>query len=236
MQWFKKQKKEENIVKGKELLEKEIKRQGYTTNELVKQEWLEAALKKFNFLHMEDLYSAIGYGGISPSHVVTRLKEEYNKTVKPDINDWRTLEKSAADNKPAQKKKKENTAGVSVKGIENVLVRFAKCCSPVPGDEIVGYVTKGRGVSVHRRDCQNIAEGFTRNDERMIEVSWLKEHGAGYQAEVQVEANDRYGLLSEITNIITVSKTTVKAINARTSNDNVAYISITLQNKRYRAA
>lgn len=228
MQWFKRQKKEENIAKGKEMLEKEIKRQGFSYNELAKQEWLEIIMKKLNIQHIEELYSAMGYGGISVLQIVSRLKEEYAKTLKPESNDWRVLEKAAAENK-VQRKKKETNAGVVVKGIDNVLVRFSKCCNPVPGDEIIGYITKGRGVSVHRKDCLNIVELIRQYDERMIEIEWSKERGTDYQAEVQIEANDRYGLLSEITSILTLSKTVVKAINARTSKDNRALISLTLQ-------
>lgn len=228
MQWFKKQKREENIAKGKEMFEKEIKRQGFSYNELVKQEWMDAIVKKLNLQHMEDLYSSMGYGGVSVSQVISRLKEDYAKTVKPESNDWRILEKASTEAK-IEKKKKDSGTGVVVKGISNVLVRFSKCCNPVPGDEIIGYVTKGRGVSIHRKDCLNIIEQLRQNDERMIEVSWSKERYVDYQAEVQIEANDRYGLLSEISNIITVSKTTVKAINARTAKDNIAFISLTLQ-------
>ncbi|HBM81958.1 MAG: bifunctional (p)ppGpp synthetase/guanosine-3',5'-bis(diphosphate) 3'-pyrophosphohydrolase [Clostridiales bacterium] len=228
MQWFKKQKKEENIAKGKELLEREIKREGFSYNELAKQEWLELILRKLNMQHIEELYAALGYGGISVLQIVTRLKEEYAKTIKNDSNDWRILEKSTSeDNKP--KKKRDSSAGVSVKGIDNILIRFAKCCNPVPGDEIIGYITKGRGVSIHRKDCINIIQQLRENDERMIEVSWTKHHGAGYQAELQIEANDRYGLLSEITNALTVSKITVTAINARTVKDGTAYINLTLE-------
>lgn len=229
MQWFKRQKKDENIPKGKELLEKEIKRQGFSASELLKQEYIEPLLKKFNIGHIEDLYASIGFGGASTVQVVSKLKEEYRKTLKPDVNDWRVLEKSSQETKPQQKRRNESGAGVDVKGMNNILVRFARCCNPVPGDDIIGYITKGRGVSIHRKDCLNIAESLSSHDERIIEVSWRKEHGTGYQAEVQIEADDRYGLLSEITNIFTMSNTVVKAINARTSKDNIAYISLTLQ-------
>ena len=228
MQWFKKQKKEENIVKGKELFEKEMKREGFLNNELLKQEWIDIVLKRYNFAHAEDMYSAIGYGGVSPIQVVTRLKDEYKKTLKPEISDWRTLEKSS-DTKQAENKKGDNSNGIVVKGNRNILVRFAKCCNPVPGDEIIGYITKGRGVSVHRKDCLNMAQRIMKADERLIQVSWIKEHAADYQAEVQIVANDRYGLLSEITNIISVSNTTVKAINARTAKEGTAYINLTLE-------
>ncbi len=228
MQWFKKQKKEENIVKGKELFEKEMKREGFLNNELLKQEWIDIVLKRYNFAHAEDMYSAIGYGGVSPIQVVTRLKDEYKKTLKPEISDWRTLEKSS-DTKQAENKKGDNSNGIVVKGNRNILVRFAKCCNPVPGDEIIGYITKGRGVSVHRKDCLNMAQRIMKADERLIQVSWVKEHAADYQAEVQIVANDRYGLLSEITNIISVSNTTVKAINARTAKEGTAYINLTLE-------
>lgn len=228
MQWFKKQKREENIVKGKELLEKEIKRQGFSYSEFMKQEWVDVVLKKLNFQHMEDLFSAIGYGGITSLQVFSRIKEEYNKTVKPDISNAKVIENAVGENK-VQRKRRDNGAGIDVKGIDNVLVRFSKCCNPVPGDEIIGYITKGRGVSVHRRDCLNIIEQIRQDDERMIEVSWSKDHGTSYQAEVQIEANDRYGLLVEITNTMASSKIIVKAINARTNKDGRAYINLTLE-------
>lgn len=229
MQWFKKQKKEENISKGREMLEKEFKRQGYTNSELLKQDWQENILKKLNLQRIDDLYAMIGYGAVSALQVVTKLKDEFVKGAKPDVSDWRTLGKTSSENQTQPKRRKSGGAGVEVKGIDNVLIRFAKCCNPVPGDDIIGYVTKGRGVSIHRSDCLNIVDNLRNHDERLIEVSWMKEHGSGYRTGIQIEATDRYGLLSEISNVLTVTDTVVSAVNAKTGKDGVAHISLTLQ-------
>ncbi len=221
-QWFKKERREENIEKGKEMLEREAKRQGYKMSLLVNGDWVEGIFKKYGFNSLDDMYSALGYGGVSTNQVLTRLIDEYRKANNQDppetiIRETRPdRERSLADH------------GISVKGIDNVMVRFAKCCNPVPGDPIIGYITKGRGVSVHRGDCINLSDGSVDTN-RLIEVSWVGEHKASYNAEIQLVARDRRAILADITNAIADIKINVTAINARTARNKLVVINITME-------
>lgn len=226
-QWFKKENREVNIVRGRENIEKELKKQGLTYNQLFKTEWVELMLRKFNFNTLDDMFSAVGYGGIGSSKVIARLKEEYRKTLKPE--ELEALEKELQVKQEKEKKKKvipEN--GVIVKGIDNCLVRLSKCCNPVPGDEIVGYITRGRGVSVHRSDCTNVS-GNRGEDERLIEVKWYTSPNVAYKADIMVVADDRTSLLMEITNATAEAKIPLKAMNARTTKDRMAIINLMLE-------
>ncbi len=226
-QWFKKEKREENIERGKELIEKEIKKQGLNAQTLLKLELFDAALKKYNFHTLDEMYAAVGLDAITSRKVISRLKEEYRKTLPADEQKKILLEA----NKEKGKKKSESTkpeSGVIVKGVDNCLVRLSKCCNPVPGDSIVGYITRGRGVSVHRDDCINVKNAID-GDTRLIEVSWYKGKSASYQAELTVKAHDRTQLLMEITNVIGDARIPLKAINARTTKDHVAIMNLTVE-------
>ncbi len=229
-QWFKKENREENVLRGREAVDRELKKQGLTYNQLFKNEWIELMLKKFNFNSIDDMFSAVGYGGIGASKIVTRLKEEYRKTVKPDeLEEALEQELLAKQEKEKDKRRKsvpEN--GVIVKGIDNCLVRLSRCCNPVPGDDIIGYITRGRGVSVHRSDCTNVVNNSSE-DERLIEVKWYTASNVAYKADITVMANDRTALLMEITNAIGEAKIPLKAINARTTRDQIAIINLTLE-------
>jgi len=226
-QWFKKEKREENILRGKELVEKELKKHGLTHAELFKPEWVEIVLKKYTFQTLDDLYAGIGYGGITANKVISRLKEEYRKFVKEE-----ETEPQAADPqkllKEEQKKKKASENGIIVKGIDNCLVRIAHCCNPVPGDAIVGYITRGRGVSVHRADCVNMADRNIGED-RIIEVRWNTVENASYLADLNLLANDRTSLIMDISNTIGEDKIPLKGINARTTREQIAIIDISLE-------
>lgn len=225
-QWFKKEKREENIQKGKESLEKEVRRHGFTPSQLLKTEWLEAIYKKLSLHSLDDLYSSLGYGGVTANQIVVKLKEEYRKSVKADGTERETLEKQVE--KAQEKRKKHHSTGVRVKGIDNIMVRFSKCCNPVPGDEILGYITKGRGVSVHRKDCPNVADLMTE-EERLIEVEWNNQTKVVYNADVEIRANDRKGLLAEITIIIDESKVNIVSFHSRTTKDKMAIINFILE-------
>ena len=229
-QWFKRENREENIERGRESIDRELKKQGLTYNQLFKNDWVEIMLKKFNFNSLEDMFSAVGYGGIGASKVVSRLKEEFRKTVKPDELEAE-LEREAQARLEKEKEKKRKTIpenGIIVKGIDNCLVRLSRCCNPVPGDDIIGYITRGRGVSVHRSDCTNVA-GSRGEDERLIEVKWYTAINVAYKADITVMANDRTALLMEITNTIGEAKIPLKAINARTTREQIAIINLTLE-------
>ena len=226
-QWFKKENREENVLRGKENIERELKKQGMTYSQLFKNEWIEIILKKFNFNSLEDMYSAVGYGGITSSKIVARLKDEYRKTVKADELEPDAAE-TEAQNKADKKKKNIPESGIIVKGIDNCLVRLSRCCNPVPGDKIIGYITRGRGVSVHRADCTNVT-GNLNDEGRLIEVSWYSASNVAYKADITLMANDRAALLMEITNVIAEAKLHLKAINARTTRDQLVIINLTLE-------
>lgn len=226
-QWLKKEKRDENVVKGKEMVEKELKKQSLTFSQLFKGEWVEPILKKHTFNNLDDLYASIGFGAITANKVISRLKEEWKKTLKPE--ELQQIILDTVQQRGEKKKKSVPENGVVVKGIDNCLVRLSRCCNPVPGDEIIGYITRGRGVSVHRKDCTNVIHSLD-GDIRFIEVQWYKESNvAAYKADITVMANDRTALLMEITNTIGESKIPLKAINARTTKDQIAIMTLTME-------
>lgn len=226
-QWFKKIKKEENIDKGKEAFEKELKKQGVIYSEIAKGDGYDKAIKRYNIHNMEDLYAAIGIGQISASAFISKLKEDNmiekqtSETLNKAIDDH--ISKSDKSN---SKSASTNSYGITVKGVNNIMVRFARCCNPVPGDEIQGYITKGRGVSVHRSDCSNLKGLIDYDSGKVVDVSWGLSKGAAYVAEIQVKTEDRMGILSDIMVIITESKLPLNALNAKSSKGNVAVINI----------
>ena len=225
-QWFKKIKKEENIDKGKETFEKELKKQGVTYAEIAKGEVYERAVKRYNIHNTEDLYAAIGIGQLSASAFISKLKEENII----DKQSQETLNKPIEEQYNKFDKGNENTSrnsyGVTVKGVNNIMVRFARCCNPVPGDDIQGYITKGRGVSVHRNDCSNLKSLINYDPSKVVDVSWGLSKGAAYVAEVQVKADDRIGILTDIMNVISESKLPLNALNAKSSKANTAMVTI----------
>ncbi|GAA0085177.1 bifunctional (p)ppGpp synthetase/guanosine-3',5'-bis(diphosphate) 3'-pyrophosphohydrolase [Clostridium sp. CTA-7] len=227
-QWFKKIKKEENIDKGKESFEKELKKQGVIYSEIAKGDAYDKLVKRYNIHNVEDLYAAIGVGQISASSYISKLKEENMpekqnlESVNKSIDDHISKSDKLSINKPAS----SSNYGVTVKGVNNLMVRFARCCNPVPGDEILGYITKGRGISVHRTDCSNLKALIDYDKDKVVEVSWGTSKGAAYVAEIQVRAEDRIGILSDIMIIITEARLPLNALNAKSSKGNIALINI----------
>ena len=220
-QWFKKERREENIEKGKEMLEREAKRRGYSLSQLIQGQWIEGMLKKYGFTSLEDLYSALGYGGITTGPVLNRLIDEFKKANEEEAPE--SIVKEPRHEKP----RSYSGNGVRVKGIDNVLIRFAKCCNPVPGDPVIGYITRGRGVSVHRGDCINLSDEHVETN-RLIEVSWAEESKASYNTEIQIVAQDRQALLADLTNAIAEMKINVTAINARTAKNRVVLVNLSM--------
>ena len=221
--WFKKAQKVENTAKGKELVEKELKRIGMSFSDLFKTEWVDKALQRYKYNTLDDCYAAIGFGAISPAKIITRLLEEYKKEHKEE-----EIEKKIDELRETKKidRSKVSKTGIIVKGIDNCLVKLSRCCNPLPGDDIIGYITKGRGVSVHRADCVNCKELLT-DEQRLIDVSWYKENNASYVAELEVYANDRDGLLADITVAVGELKAKIVSINAKTvQNNRVAIINL----------
>lgn len=221
--WFKKTKKEENITKGKEVFEKELKKQGVHYADIAKGEAYEKFIKRYNINCMDDLYALVGLGAVVASAFIAKLKEEnLAKDEKEEI-----LNKAIEENiQKSEKKKKENNYGVTVKGEDNLMVRFAKCCNPVPGDDILGYITKGRGVSIHRKDCSNLKTLIDEDPQKVVDVSWGLSKGVAYMAEIQVKTEDKSGILSDVMNIIMDTKLPLNALNAKSAKGNLAYINI----------
>lgn len=222
-QWFKKERKEESVARGRENLEKEIRKQGYEPHELMANGPLEAVLERFSFSSAEDLLASVGYGGLTVNQVITRLKEEYRR-LNPEAEDHVTM----PDIKP-QPKTSGVRHGVKVKGVDNLLIRLSHCCNPVPGDPIIGYITRGRGVSVHRVNCPNVA--FLSDPERLIEVSWDEDQAASFAADVELAAMDRPALLSDVMNVLSDMRTRISAVNARTTKDMITIINLRLEIK-----
>ncbi|WP_213975767.1 RelA/SpoT family protein [Tepidanaerobacter acetatoxydans] len=222
-QWFKKERRDENIARGKEMLEKEAHRQGYDIYQLIKFDFMNNLLKRMSFANIDDMFAAIGYGAVTTKQILQKILDEYKKSVKlnkPEI----LIEKS--NNKLKTKKKIDH--GIKIDGIDNLLVKFSRCCNPVPGDKIVGYITRGRGVSIHRQDCKNVSSGVF-DKERLVDVKWEGFEETSYPVEIQASAYDRPGILSEVINLVGDMKTNIDAINARTTKDGVAIIDLILE-------
>ena len=219
-QWFKKEFKEENIVRGKEMTATYCKSKSIVLSDIMKPKYQEVVQRKYGFKDWDSVLAAIGHGGLKEGQVVNRLMEEYGKEHKKEITNEVVLEKvaEAAKNKVHIAKSK---SGIVVKGIDDVAVRFSRCCNPVPGDEIVGFVTRGRGLSIHRTDCVNMIHLTESERARLIDAEWesevAEETGGQYLAEIKMYAEDRQGLLMEITKIFTEAKIDVKSMNIRTS-------------------
>ena len=222
--WFKKNQREENIEKGKDLIEKEIKRIGMNHDELFKQEFIQGALNRYKFNSIEDMYASVGFGAITSGKVIARILEEYRKVHKEE-NVEQKLEELSKEKNVA----KPSKSGVVVKGIDNCLVKLSKCCNPVPGDDIVGYITRGRGVSIHRADCKNLKDLFEDEESRMIDVYWYTEKEAAYNVDIEVFANDRSGLLADIIAQISNAKTKLIAVNCRANKERIAITEVTVE-------
>ena len=221
--WFKKAQKAENIEKGKELIEKELKRIGFAYSDLFKLEYIEPMMDKYKYKDLDEMYAAVGFGANSPVKVIARMLQEYRKEHQEENIEEKIQELSTKNRKP-----KASNSGVIVKGIDNCLVKLSKCCNPLPGDEIVGYITKGRGVSVHRKDCTNIGD-LLSEENRMIDVEWYNEEKASYQADIEINSNDRAGLLVDILKEIGTTKAKILGVNTKTTREKIAIIEITLE-------
>lgn len=222
--WFKKAQKAENIEKGKELIEKELKRIGLSHAELFKNEYIDPMLEKYRYKNVDEMYAAVGFGANSSVKVIAKMLQEYRKEHQEE-----DIEKKIEElKKSKQKKPTSASSGVIVKGIDNCLVKLSKCCNPLPGDEIVGYITKGRGVSVHRKDCRNVKD-LISEENRMIDVEWYAEEKSGYQAEIEIYSNDRAGLLVDILKELGTTKVKILGVNTKTTKERIAIIDVTLE-------
>jgi GTP pyrophosphokinase len=226
-QWFKKEKREENIEKGYEAIERELKRMGIEPFGYMSDDKLLEAAKKYSFNDVDDMLSAVGFSGITAAQIVTKLTEKLRK--EQDEASYIELTNEVKEVKPAPAHRKGPTNGVVVKGIDNLLVRFARCCNPVPGDDIIGYITRGRGVSVHRSDCPNIP---TANDgeeaARVIEVEWENAVEANYSVDIEITGHDRRNFLNEVLQAVSESKTNMSAVSGRSDKNKMALVHMTI--------
>ena len=222
--WFKKNEREENIVKGKELIEKEIRKIGMTHSELAKTEYIQAALDRYKYNSLEDMYASVGFGAISPGKIIARMLEEYRKEHETENVEAKLEELS----KEKVKLTKPSRTGIVVKGIDNCLVKLSKCCNPLPGDEIIGYITKGRGVSVHRKDCSNV-KTLLSEENRMIDVYWYEAEKTKYSVDIEIYGNERNGLLADIIRQIESTKCKLLAVTSKANKERIAMTEVTVE-------
>lgn len=229
-QWFKQQFKEDNIQKGKELLTQYCKVKSINMSNIMKPEFQSLVMRKYGFRDWDSVLAAIGHGGLKEGQVINKMTEEYEKLHKKEITDEKVLE-AVTDNKDSKIRIAKSKSGIVVKGLTDVSVRFSKCCSPVPGDEIIGFVTRGRGVSIHRTDCINVLNLQELERRRLIDAEWQDmgsvASGEKYATEIKIYANNRTGLLVDISRIFTERNIDMTSINVRTSKQGTATISIT---------
>ena len=234
-QWFRTEFKEENIVRGKEILANYCKAQGIPLSDLLKPEYMEMCMKKYGFRDWVSVLAAIGHGGLKEGQVANKLQDAYRKKNPSYATDEEILEaingkKKAQGSSAPKLASVKSKSGIVVAGIDDVSVRFSKCCSPVPGDEIIGFVTRGRGVSIHRTDCINMMNLSEQDRMRIIEAEWeMPSDGKDnelYDTEIIIYAYDRLGILLEITMVFTENKIDVKSVNSRTSKQGIATVNM----------
>ena len=226
-QWFKKNERDLNIERGKEIIARELKRIRLNSDELLTSKNIESTLQKYSFKTIDDMYAAVGFGSITATKVLSKIIEEYRKTqpnkeLEEKIEELHTKH-TVIDN--------VSKSGIIVKGIDNCLVRLSKCCNPVPGDEIIGYITRGRGVTVHTKDCVNIKD-LLKDEERIIDVSWAEEKiNKSYNVELTVYANDREELLADVMRIAQQDNSKIIGVQAKSSKEKIVSIELTLEVK-----
>ncbi len=223
--WFKKERREENIAKGREMLEKETKRLGYDIKVLLKADKLKTVAASFRLDSEEALYASVGYGGVTLNGVMSKLVELYKKEQKLTVT--KDLSQLLAELKPRRSKAKASH-GILVKGEEGIMVKLARCCNPIPGDPVIGYITRGSGISVHRTDCPNVLSNNPDEQCRLIEVSWDITTDAVYKVNIVINASDRPGMMADIMQVTSEAKLNINALNCRTDKHKNAYITMGL--------
>ena len=232
-QWFKNELKDDNIIKGRELLLSYCKAKAINQVDIMRPEYMESIMKKFGFRDWESVLAALGHGGLKEGQIINKMKEMYDRDHPKELSDEeviKAVEESAAAKQMLPRSKTEN--GIVVKGIHDVAVRFSKCCSPVPGDEIIGFVTRGRGISIHRTDCVNIINLPEIERSRLIDAEWQDESIDGkvrYFAEITIYANNRNGLLADVSRALTEKNIDIQSMNTRTSKQGVATMNVAFE-------
>ena len=232
-QWFKHELKEENIVKGKELITTYCKAKTINMQEVIVPKYQEAIMRKYGFQDWESVLAAVGHGALKEGQVVNRMLEMYDTDHKKEMTDAEVMAEVENSVQANRGRIQKNASGIVVKGIHDVAVRFSKCCSPVPGDEIVGFVTRGRGISIHRTDCMNILNLPEIDRNRLIDAEWqqeeVTENGGKYQVEISIYANNRNGLLADVSRALTEKNIDILALNTRVSKQGTATLMINFE-------
>ncbi len=232
-QWFKNEFKEENIVKGKELLQNYCRMKGINMAEIQKSDYMLPIMSKYGFHDWESVLAAVGHGGLKEGQIINRMLELYEKAHQTVLTNEQVLAEVAENAQYAKDVHMKSKSGIVVKGIHDLAVRFSKCCSPVPGDEIVGFVTRGRGVSIHRTDCINIINLPEMERERLIDAEWEgtpdEMSGEKYLAEIKIYANNRNGLLADISKTLTEKNIDILSMNTRTSKQGLATLATSFE-------
>ena len=221
-QWYKNEKRDENIVEGKQMLEREFKRHGINLTEEEYAEFLKKIMVKKQYNTLDDFYAAIGYGGIQLWKIMPRLKEEYQKTYAVDIEEISVPQ--------APVKRNKATSGVVIEGADDVLIKFSNCCNPLPGDDIIGYITRGYGVSIHKRNCTNVPKDISKSEEpeRWVSCYWEDETGEAFRSTLQITATDRTGLLADVTIKLSNMHIFIHSLNSRELKDGKAVVTATI--------
>ncbi len=227
--FLKEKDKEFNVEKGRELLEREVKKQGFAINDILKDEWIKMCADKYNLYSDENLYAAISMGSITENQVFTRLKQIYLEKNKDAIVLEKLIKNDPMVEKVTQLRSEKHASGVIVKGVDNIKIRLSRCCNPVPGDAIVGFITRGRGVSVHRADCSNIHDLNDSDDERFVDVEWDTGKKGTFLSEIQIKAIDRPKLLQDITGSYNDARLNAISLNLKINKDKVAVIDISFE-------
>ncbi len=232
-QWFKKERREENVIRGREMLEAELKHNGLSLEEVLGEDIISPILKRLSFAGVDDLYAAIGYGGITVARVANRLRDELrnNKTERRSVLD--KVSDAAERRENNAKKEGKAVQGILVEGLNNCLVKFSRCCTPVPGDDIVGFITRGQGVSIHRKDCQNYHQRLQQpeNSGRWVRVSWAREINDSYVTTINITARDRSGLVMDIATVLNALNAKVRNLSSRDVGGGLALTIISLEVK-----
>lgn len=221
-QWFKHEKRDENIVEGRQLVDREFKRQGMNLTEEEMAEFFKNVNMKKQYNTLDDFFAAVGYGGIQLWKIMPRLKEEYQKTYATDLESIKVP--------PAPVKRKRASSGVIIEGNDDVLVKFSNCCNPLPGDEIIGYITRGYGVSIHKRSCTNVPENLNDSEEpeRWVSARWENETGEAFRSTLQITAADRTGLLADVTIQLSNMHIFIHTLNSRELKNGRAVVTVTI--------
>ena len=231
-QWFKKERREENVQRGRDMLDEELRHNGLTLDDVMDEAVVSPLLKRFSFTCPDDLYAAIGYGGLTATRAANRLRDEL-KNQEPKRKTALDKVSEAAERRENQAQKKEGKAvhGILVQGLSNCLVKFSRCCTPVPGDDIMGFITRGQGVSIHRRDCANCQQLLSQpeNEGRWVEVSWASKITDSYLTTIVVSAKDRSGLVMDVATVLNALNAKVHSLSARTTGINIGIVTVTLE-------